>query len=109
LPDRKLQPGALYSSTPLGPTEATQLANDLNEIVPSPVTSACLFQNNRARFTAIIFAIPGRTDVDIWMKDWIGCPEVNNGVRDSGELINGLGKPFTTYLNSLASPAPDEN
>ena len=63
----------------------------------------------QGRYTAITFAIPGRSDLDVLLKDWYGCPEVGNGRKFSGELINGQGTDFTAELNHLVEPAPDEN
>jgi hypothetical protein len=70
--------------------------------------SACLFAQQSARYTAIVFAVPGRSDVDLWLKDWIGCPEVGNGTRTSGELINGVGDAFLAQLDADAPRAPAE-
>ena len=67
----------------------------------------CLVGENTARYTANVFAVPGRADVDVWLKDWIGCPEVSNGTRSSGELINGNGTNFTTLLNADLPPIPN--
>ena len=101
--------GSLFSSTPLGAEAATTLATTINDIVPSSIVSACLFANQEARYTAIAFAVPGRSDVDLWLKDWIGCPELSNGIRASGELINGVGSAFLSQLDAAAPPAPQPN
>jgi hypothetical protein len=98
--------GNLFSSTSLDATAAASLATTINDIVPSDIASACLFADQEARFTAIVFAVPGRSDVDLWLKDWIGCPELSNGSRYSGELINGVGSPFISQLDAAAPPAP---
>ena len=66
-----------------------------------------MFADNDARYTAIVFAIPHRADVDVWLKDWIGCPEVSNGTHSSGELIDGNGATFIELLNAdLPTPPP---
>jgi hypothetical protein len=101
-----LNAGDLYSSTQLEARAATALAETLNEIVPWNIGSGCLPTENKARYTAITFAIAGRTDVDVWLKDWYGCPEVSNGSRYSGLLINGQGDEFLAKLDSLAPRAP---
>jgi hypothetical protein len=88
---------------------ASTLATTINDIVPSTIVSACLFADQAARYTAIVFAIPGRSDVDLWLKDWIGCPELSNGIRASGELINGVGSAFLSQLDADAPPAPQHN
>ena len=104
-----LNGGDLYSSTPVETQDAIALANTLNSIVPWDFGSGCLPPLDQARYTAIVFAIPGRTDVDLWLKDWYGCPEVGNGARDSGLLVNGQGDEFLAKLNSLAGRAPGQN
>jgi hypothetical protein len=101
--------GALYSSTPLSAEAAAALATTINDIVPSSIVSACLFADQEARYTAIVFAVPGRSDVDLWLKDWIGCPELSNGIRASGELINGVGSVFLSQLDATAPPAPQHH
>jgi hypothetical protein len=98
--------GDLFSGTSLDADAAVALATTINEIVPSAVTSACLFGDQEARYTAIVFAVPGRSDVDLWLKDWIGCPELSNGSRGTGELINGVGNAFLAELDAAAPPAP---
>ena len=70
--------------------------------------SGCLFADQAARYTAIVFAIPGRSDVDLWLTDWVGCPEVGNGLRFSGLLVNGQGTAFLAQLDVDAPPAPPE-
>jgi hypothetical protein len=105
---RKFESGDLFSTT-LDAAAATTLATTLNDIVPSSIVDACLFAQQSARYTAIVFALPGRSDVDLWLKDWIGCPEVGNGTRTSGELINGVGSAFLAQLDAdapRASPVP---
>ena len=54
--------GDLFSVTYLDAAAATTLAGSANDIVPSNITSACLFGQQSARYT-----------------------------RTSGELINGVG------------------
>jgi hypothetical protein len=103
---RQLDDGVLFSSTTLDADAAVTLAETLNDMVPSSIVSACMFAQQSARYTAIVFAIPGRSDVDLWLKDWIGCPEVGNGIRTSGELINGIGDAFLAQLDADARPAP---
>jgi hypothetical protein len=98
--------GNLFSSITLDAASAASLATTINDIVPSNVASACLFGDQEARYTAIVFAVPGRSDVDLWLKDWIGCPELSNGTRYSGELINGVGSAFIFQLDAAAPPAP---
>jgi hypothetical protein len=105
----KLKSGDLYSSTSLDASKASALAATLNAIVPWDFTSACVPPDDKARYTAIVFALPDRADVDVWLKDWYDCPTVDNGVRGSGELINGQGHDFLTQLNSLAPPAPPQH
>ena len=110
LPDgTTLNGGDLYSSTRLQAQAATALAETLNSIVPWDLGSGCLPTEDKARYTAIAFAIPGRTDVDLWLKDWYGCPEVGNGVRTSGLLVNGQGDDFLAKINSLAGRAPQRD
>lgn len=104
-----LNGGDLYSSTPVEVQDAITLANTLNSIVPWDFGSGCLPTLDKPRYTAIVFAIPGRTDVDLWLKDWYGCPEVDNGARSSGLLVNGQGDDFLAKLNSLAGRAPGQN
>ena len=103
---RHVDGGALFSTTTLDAATATTLANALNDIVPWDFVSGCLFGMQHARYTAIGFAIPGRSDVDLWLKDWIGCPEVGNGARTSGLLVNGQGTAFLAQLDAAAPPAP---
>jgi hypothetical protein len=98
--------GAVATSRRLDAHDAVALATTLNSIVPSDLTSACFVGDNTARYTAIVFAVPNRADIDIWLKDWIGCPEVTNGTRTSGQLINGTGAGFTTLLNTDLPPTP---
>ncbi len=45
--------------------------------------------------------------IDVRLKDWIGCPGLTNGTRDSGELINGVGEEFMSLLDTDARLAPD--
>lgn len=104
-----LNAGDLYSSTQLEAPAAKALADSLNKIVPSDIASGCLPTENKARYTAITFAIAGRTDVDLWLKDWYGCPEVSNGSRNSGLLINGQGDYFLTKLDNAAPRAPQRD
>ena len=101
-----LNAGDLYSSTHLEAQAATALAETLNKIVPWDIGSGCLPTENKARYTAIIFAIAGRTDVDLWLEDWYGCPEVSNGSRDPGLLINGQGDDFLANLDNDSPRAP---
>jgi hypothetical protein len=101
-----LDGGVLFSSTTLDADSAATLAAILNDIEPSSIVSACMFAQQSARYTAIVFAVPGRSDVDVWLKDWISCPEVGNGIRTSGELINGVGDAFLAQLDADAPPAP---
>jgi hypothetical protein len=100
--------GALFSATHLAPDAATALAVTLNHITPSDIQSSCVPMAVNARYTVIVFAVPGRGDVDVWLKDWFECPSVSNGVRSSGELINGHGSSFLGKLNALAPPAPED-
>jgi hypothetical protein len=110
LPDGgQLEGGALYSGTHLGASAAGALAAVLNDISPSTVAHGCVPPADKPRFTAIVFAIPGRSDVDLWLKDWLACPEVSNGSRSSGELVNGLGTTFLTELDAAAPPAPQQD
>jgi hypothetical protein len=81
----------------------------LNSIVPSDIGSGCLPTLDQARYTAIVFAIGDHDDVDLWLKDWYGCPEVGNGVRTSGLLINGQGDAFLAELDTLAPRAPGQD
>ena len=103
---RHLDGGELFSTTTLDAATATTLATALNNIVPWDFVSGCLAGLQHARYTAIVFAIPGRSDVDLWLKDWIGCPEVGNGARTSGLLVNGQGTAFLAQLDAAAPPAP---
>ncbi|MGZ4673383.1 MAG: hypothetical protein ACXV8K_12035 [Ilumatobacteraceae bacterium] len=98
--------GDLFTATTLDAAAAAALAESANEIVPSSITSACLFGQQATRYTLIVFAVPGRSDIDTWLKDWIGCPELSNGTRTSGELINGVGRGFLAGLDADAPPAP---
>jgi hypothetical protein len=104
-----LAEGALLSSTVLDSQDAVSLARVLNAIVPWDFTSGCIPPDDKARYTAITFAAAGRDDVDVWLKDWYNCPEVSNGRRFSGELVNGQGSAFIEALNGLVPPAPDES
>jgi hypothetical protein len=106
---RQLDSGELFTSTTLDADAATTLATTLNDIVPWNFTAGCLFGEQAARYTAIVFALPGRSDVDVWLKDWIGCPEVGNGMRTSGELVNGQGTAFLAQLDADAPPAPPQD
>jgi hypothetical protein len=101
--------GALFTSTVLDAESASTLASNLNDIVPWDFVAGCLPATQGARYTAIVFEIPGRSDIDLWLKDWVGCPEVGNGVRTSGLLVNGQGAAFLATLDADAPPAPDEN
>jgi hypothetical protein len=98
--------GPLYSATHLDRAAAGTLAATLNNITPTTNTAAsCEPIFDFARYTAIVFAVPGRSDVDVWLKDWYDCPEVGNGRRSSGEL-NGSGSGFIAQLDADAPPAP---
>jgi hypothetical protein len=99
----------LYSSTSVAKQDAVVLAATLNSIVPWDFASGCLPSEDQARYTAIVFAIPGRSDVDLWLKDWYGCPEVGNGARTSGLLVNGQGDDFEAKLDTLAGRAPGQH
>ena len=101
--------GTLFSSTSLDAAAAAALATTINDIVPSKIMSACIYGDQEARYTAIVFAVLGRSDVDLWLKDWIGCPELSNGSRYSGELINGVGSAFISQLDAAAPPAPQHH
>ena len=103
---RQFVGGDLFSATTLDAAGAAALAKSANDIVPSNIMSTCLAGQQSTRYTLIVFAVPGRSDVDVWLKDWIGCPELSNGVRTSGELINGVGRGFTSQLDADAAPAP---
>ena len=103
---RRLDGGALFSATILDAATATTLAAALDDIVPWDFVAGCLAGLQQARYTAVVFAIPGRSDVDLWLKDWVGCPEVGNGLRTSGLLVNGQGAAFLAQLDSAAPPAP---
>lgn len=59
---------------------------------------------DKARYTAIVFAIPGGGDVDRWLKDWYACPELGHGISTSGLLINGVGSTFLAQLDTYAHP-----
>jgi len=97
--------GDLFSSTVLDGRTAGALAREANGVTPSAVVSACLFgDSDHARYTGIVFAVPGRTDIDLWLKEWVGCPGMSNGFRDSGELINGIGSSFLELLDTDAPP-----
>jgi hypothetical protein len=61
--------GTLATSRQLDTHHAVALADTLNAIVPSNVTSGCLVGENTALYTAIVFAIPNEADVDVWLKD----------------------------------------
>ncbi|MCU1361134.1 MAG: hypothetical protein JWN99_2423 [Ilumatobacteraceae bacterium] len=96
--------GNLTAEDRLDAAEAGDVATLANGIEPSDIASTCLISTmDTATYTALVFAVPGRSDVDVWLKDWIGCPELTNGVRDSGELINGLG---TAFLDRVDPDAP---
>ncbi|MCU1401601.1 MAG: hypothetical protein JWN62_4710 [Acidimicrobiales bacterium] len=99
--------GTLAASRQLDSYDAAALADTLNSIIPSDIMSGCLVGQDGARYTAIVFAVPNRADVDVWLKDWIGCPEVTNGTHSSGELINGNGTDFTTLLDADLPPTPN--
>lgn len=103
---RQLDGGALFSSTTVDAAAAATLATALDDIVPWDFVAGCLFGMQHARYTVIVFAIPGRSDVDLWLKDWTGCPEVGNGLRTSGLLVNGQGTAFLAQLDAAAPPAP---
>ena len=101
--------GELFSSTELDGAEATDLARSLNVIEPSSIAAGCMPPADKTRYTAIVFSVPGRTDVNVWLKDWMRCPDVGNGSRDSGELINGHGAAFLQALDAVAPPAPAQD
>lgn len=101
--------GDLYTSIRLDAGEATSLAAALNAIEPSNMASACQPPLSKARYTAIVFVVPGRSDIDVWLKDWYGCPEVSNGIRSSGLLINGHGSDFLEKLELAAPAAPQQD
>jgi hypothetical protein len=103
---RKLDGGAVFSTTTLDAATAATLATALDDIVPWNFVAGCQAGPQHARYTAIVFAIPGRSDVDLWLKDWVGCPEVGNGARTSGLLVNGQGAAFLAQLDAAAPPAP---
>ena len=103
---RQVDGGALFSSTTLDAATAATLATALDDIVPWDFVAGCFAGLQQARYTAIVFAIPGRSDVDLLLKDWVGCPEVGNGVRTSGLLVNGQGTAFLAQLDAAAPPAP---
>ena len=103
-----LSAGDLFSSIAIGSDAARLLARKLNAIVPWDFSSACNPTLDNARYTAIVFAIPDQADVDLWLKDWYGCPEVGNGVRTSGLLVNGQGDDFLAELDLVAPRAPEK-
>lgn len=110
LPDgRTFQSGDVYSATHIDRDAAIALGASLNDITPSKIASNCVPMADKARYTAIVFAVPGRSDVDLWLKDWYQCPEVGNGTRTSGELANGLGSNFLHQLDVAAPPAPQQD
>ena len=110
LPDgTTMEPGDLDATTQLAATDAGALADTLNAITPWDFTAGCVPPAFNARYTAIVFAIAGRIDVNVWLKDWYECPEVSNGLRASGELVNGQGHDFITTLNQLSPPAPQRD
>ena len=102
-----LSGGALFSSTLLSAVDAQTLADSANEIVPSAIMSGCVPPDFRPRYTALVFALDGRPDVDVWLKQWFSCPELTNGAHKSGLLINGVGHDFMAVLDQLAAPAPN--
>lgn len=104
---RQLEGGSLYSSTTLDGSDAQRLAAALNDVAYSSFTAACVPPADKARYTALTFALPERRDVNVWLKDWIECPEVSNGIHTSGQLINGHGSAFLAHLDSVAPPAPE--
>ena len=73
---RQVDGGALFSSTTLDAATAATLATALDDIVPWDFVAGCFAGLQQARYTAIVFAIPGRSDVDLLLKDWSGvrCP-----------------------------------
>jgi hypothetical protein len=91
--------GDLAAEQHLDAFDAVELASLANDIEPSDIAYACMIGTmETATYIAVAFSIPGRSDVDLWLKDWISCPELSNGVRSSGELVNGLGAAFLDRL-----------
>src|SRR4051794_35623959 len=58
---------------------------------------------DRPRSPPLSLSIAGRTDVDLWLKDWYGCPDFSNGSRHSGLLIDGQGDDFLAKLDHPTS------
>ncbi len=100
----------LFSQTNLGAAEAQQLG-DLANAAPSPPVAhaGCgVFVNAADRFTAIVFAEPGR-DVNLWYDDTgdnlsgrNSCNELSNGRRSA---TDGL-RPFLEALDTIAPRSP---
>lgn len=101
--------GELFSSTELDGPGAATLADSLNEIEPSTIASGCVPPADKTRYTAIVFSVPGRSDINLWLKDWMRCPSVGNGSLSSGLLINGHGAGFLRALDAAAPPAPAQD
>lgn len=104
-----LNGGDLYSSTPVEVQDAITLANTLNSIVPWDFGSGCLphWTSLDTRQSCSLSQVEPTSTCGL--KDWYGCPEVDNGARSSGPLVNGQGDDFPAKLNSLAGRAPGQN
>ena len=98
--------GDLASATALEATAATEFADALNAIDYWSFTPTCEAGEFAPTYTAIVFTIPDRADVDVWL-DWVapGCSELTNGLRTSGLLVNGHGQEFLRLLDDTAPPA----
>ncbi len=98
--------GTLYASKALTRSQTDQLAAAARAIVPLVgQTESCGAHFGDNRYTVLAFAVPGRSDVDIWFQSDLDCTGLTNGLftvaigtRESGE--------FHTLLDSMAPPPP---
>ena len=92
--------GSLLDATTLDATHAQTLASTANSTEPAPFVSTCTPDLDGPEYTVMAFSIPNRADVDVWYKDYAGCPNLTNGVHDVSPLINGYGTTFVTLLDA---------
>lgn len=90
--------GNLTGSTQLNATAATTLAKTANDVPPAPfVVSGCMPADDGTRYIVIAFTYTGQPDVDLWYIDGM-CPNLSNGTKNAGPLVNGYGRQFATLI-----------
>lgn len=90
--------GNLTGSTQIDATAATTLAKTANDVQPAPfAVSGCMPADVGTRYIVIAFTYTGKPDVDLWYIDNT-CPNLSNGTKNAGPLVNGYGRQFATLI-----------